>query len=153
MIREIVFRRYCKQRERCNNPNADQYRYYGAKGIKVEYSFEEFWKWFQTESGYNGEDLHKINIGRIDHNKNYSLNNIVLQSKTENLEEMANRTAVSKMKKVLVKNAKTNAPLMICKSVAQAAWLTDNKDSNICRILKGKRKSLKGYSFEYWRAA
>jgi hypothetical protein len=59
-------------RERCTNPKRKQYKYYGARGIKVceewdgSNKFINFYRW-SLENGYK-EDL---TIDRIDNNGNY----------------------------------------------------------------------------------
>jgi hypothetical protein len=59
---------------RCYNPNADYYEYYGGKGIGVEEewrnSFENFLQW-SLENGYKEH----LTIDRIDPNKDYGPSN------------------------------------------------------------------------------
>jgi hypothetical protein len=66
---------YYNQTYRCNSPSCHAYKTYGAKGIKVEYSFSEFLKWC-FKNGYRKGNV----IGRIDHSKNYSLDNIQIEA-------------------------------------------------------------------------
>lgn len=89
------------QRHRCNNPNASDYKYYGRKGVEVKYSSEEFYKWFKKERKKIPLNI-KVNVDRINHNKHYSLNNIKLVTKTENIIESNTRRA-----KVAFKEANT----------------------------------------------
>src|SRR3990167_583331 len=121
-IKKIVFRRFCKQRERCNSVNSTQYPWYGAKGVKVEYSFQELWNWFQKEFKDCKHNIKDMNIGRIDHSKNYSLDNVVLQTKADNIKEMSLRCTTNK-KPVLILDYKTMEPLVIADSVEHAAHL------------------------------
>ena len=55
---------------RCENPKADNYKYYGARGIKVcdiwEKNFENFYNW-SIKNGYE----ENLTIDRIDVNGNY----------------------------------------------------------------------------------
>lgn len=66
-------------KERCNNPNSRNYRWYGAKGIKVceewENDYLSFKKW-AIDNGYD-ETLPRgvQTIERIDNNKGYSPDN------------------------------------------------------------------------------
>lgn len=57
-------------KQRCNNPNCNRYRYYGAKGIKMcdawSNSFEEFYNWSHL-NGYSDD----LSIDRIDSSKDY----------------------------------------------------------------------------------
>ena len=84
-----IYRRYKMQRQRCNNPKNDDYKNYGAKGIKVEYSSREFIGWW-LESIKNIK-VKKPVCGRIDHSRNYSLDNIEIQSASENSKEARKR--------------------------------------------------------------
>ena len=78
------------QRYRCNNKNSEDYKWYGAKGIKVIYPTRYFIGWYLKEAKRfkKGE---KISIDRIDHNGNYMFNNIRLVTRSENSREMARR--------------------------------------------------------------
>ena len=60
-------------KERCNNPNADNYKWYGAKGISIcdEWNnFEPFYNW-AVSHGWRGG----LTIDRIDGSKGYSPDN------------------------------------------------------------------------------
>lgn len=60
-------------RSRCNNPNTNNYKYYGAKGIKVceEWnSFKTFYDW-AINHGYSDN----LTLDRIDSNKDYEPQN------------------------------------------------------------------------------
>lgn len=60
-------------RSRCNNPNTNNYKYYGAKGIKVceEWnSFKTFYDW-AINHGYSDN----LTLDRIDSNKGYEPQN------------------------------------------------------------------------------
>lgn len=66
-------------RRRCNNPNSDSYKYYGARGIKVcdewNNDYASFREW-ALEHGYNPNATHgECTIDRIDNNSNYEPNN------------------------------------------------------------------------------
>lgn len=71
-------------RSRCNNPNASEYQYYGARGIKIckEWeTFEAFEKWAMSH-GYNPEAPYgQCTIDRIDVNGNYEPSNCRFVSK------------------------------------------------------------------------
>lgn len=60
-----IYNIWRKMKERCLNPNADNYRYYGARGVKVcdEWmSFEGFYEWVKT-SGYRDDlTIDRINV-------------------------------------------------------------------------------------------
>ena len=82
------------QRNRCTNPNVNNYRHYGAKGIRVEYSWDDFRDWYSSQwASFTGKDP---TVGRIDHLKNYSLHNIEMISRSDNAREMISRNGVPK---------------------------------------------------------
>lgn len=61
-----VYSTWCAMKTRCNNPNADNYNYYGGRGISVCAEWDNF------ESFYNdmGECPENHYIERVDNNKN-----------------------------------------------------------------------------------
>ncbi len=75
--------------QRCNNPKIKCYPNYGGKGIAVEYTAEEFATWFVAN--WSGS-LVWPSVGRIDHSKNYSLDNIEMIEHAANAREMYDRT-------------------------------------------------------------
>lgn len=65
--------------QRCSNPNCDDYKYYGARGISVceewRNSFLDFYTW-ASANGYDENALYQeCTIDRIDNDKGYSPNN------------------------------------------------------------------------------
>lgn len=75
----------CDQRARCSNPRHSHYASYGGRGIRVEYSAKEFVRWY-TQNVAKG-----MHVGRIDHEKNYSFDNLVVQTGRENSLEVYDR--------------------------------------------------------------
>jgi hypothetical protein len=79
-----LYRRWKSMRERCGNPNAQNYKFYGAKGIRVceqwQNSFPAFKEW-ALSSGYAPH----LELDRIDSSKNYSPENCRWLSKRENI--------------------------------------------------------------------
>ena len=69
---------FCGMRDRCNNPNNVAYKYYGEKGIKVEWlSYEDFFN-DMYESYIEHVKLYgekETTIDRIDSNKSYCKDN------------------------------------------------------------------------------
>lgn len=68
-------------KNRCENPSAKNYRWYGAKGVRIEWSsFEEFYAWALV-SGYT----EGLEIDRINPSLNYSPSNCMWCSKSDNI--------------------------------------------------------------------
>ncbi len=72
-----AYKSWSDQRQRCGNPNDTRYKWWGAKGIKVEYTSEEFVLWWEQQRKLKPH-LKRPNCSRKDHKKNYSLDNIEL---------------------------------------------------------------------------
>lgn len=65
-----LYRIWCNMRQRCNDPNATSYKYYGAKGIKVLWkSFEEFQR--DMQEGYADH----LTLGRKKNDQHYCKRN------------------------------------------------------------------------------
>lgn len=64
---------WCTMRARCNNPNNNNYRHYGARGIDVCSDWSDFAR-FQLWASSNGY-RRGLSIDRIDANKGYSPEN------------------------------------------------------------------------------
>lgn len=74
---------YGNIRNRCNTTNSPNYQYYGKRGIKVEESFNTFYKFFNwaINNGYKKG----LEIDRIDNKGNYSISNCQWITKTQNI--------------------------------------------------------------------
>lgn len=84
-----AYKTWQTQRQRCNNPNATSYEFWGAKGIQVEYSSREFIGWY-LENISNKKFKSPV-VSRIDHSKNYSLENVRMEERSENSKESTAR--------------------------------------------------------------
>lgn len=122
------------QRHRCNNRNASDYKYYGAKGIRVEYSSEDFLTWFRKERTSIPLNI-KVSVDRIDHNKNYTLDNIKLVTRSENIAEMNTRT---KSKKVMVYDLDTMTPLVYFDSGSHCSAILGHTPTTISKHCRNK---------------
>jgi hypothetical protein len=71
-------------KSRCEKPNRKDYKDYGARGIKVEESFNSFSKFFDwmISEGYTYDC--NLQVDRKDNDGNYSINNCRLVSKADN---------------------------------------------------------------------
>lgn len=74
---------FSNMKSRCNNPNSQRWKYYGAKGVKVLWEFEDFYKW-SLENGWESG----LSIDRIDPNGNYEPSNCEWVSVSENSRRM-----------------------------------------------------------------
>jgi hypothetical protein len=59
-------------RERCNNPNKDNYSYYGGRGITVAPEWDSFWK-FVEDMGPKPDPSYQLD--RVDSNGSYCKSN------------------------------------------------------------------------------
>lgn len=79
-----LYKKFSAMRSRCNTDGTKDYRYYGARGIRVEFgSFTEFKEYMESTFG---SDLYApgIEIDRIDNDGNYAPGNLRLVSHVEN---------------------------------------------------------------------
>lgn len=70
-----LFRTWSKMRDRCNRVSNQDYKYYGAKGIKLEPIWDEYinFKEWSLKNGYIR--YRNLQIDRIDGDKNYGPDN------------------------------------------------------------------------------
>lgn len=133
------------QRQRCSNKNNNSYKTYGAKGIRVEYGPREFIGWWLAE--YKKKKWHMASVGRIDHSKNYSFDNIEMVEQADNALEMYERTggnkAVTKTPVVLFTETECHA----FSSSALAAKFARVTPSLIC--LRKRVPFQKNHKFKY----
>lgn len=58
---------YRQMRQRCENPKSQRWKYYGGKGVKVEWeNFQSFYDWAYSCGYQEG-----LSIDRVDNDKNY----------------------------------------------------------------------------------
>lgn len=81
---ERVYRIWIAMKQRCRNPNNEQFKYYGLRNIKVC----EEWEIFQSfyEWSYNNGYSENLEIDRIDNNGNYEPSNCQWITHKENME-------------------------------------------------------------------
>lgn len=140
------------QRSRCTNPNDHNYKNYGAKGIKVEYETRVFVGWYIKN--FIKLKLKDPTVGRIDHSKNYSIDNIEMQERSENSRERNIRipqTNVPKLKhRKKIVAFKDNEPFLTCFSIGDAAIIFQKAISSISSLCSGRNKKTKeGINFKY----
>jgi hypothetical protein len=140
------------QRARCNNPKHPYYKYYGAKGIRVEYDTREFIGWYIEEyKTFEGTDP---TIGRIDHSKSYTLDNIRFESREDNSLESIHRNGKFKnvwkaqQKEVYIIEVKTKRCVARVDSIKEASNITGQSIGCVSRhINKRCEKPWAKYTF------
>ncbi len=140
---------YCGQKSRCNNKNSPAYSGYGAKGVKVEYSPRDFISWWLEEMKYfNGKTP---SVGRVDHSKNYSFENIEMVDRVENVKERNTRVGNPHPKKAIIMLSYPDmTELRRFESTIDVQKYTGVSRGSISRFCKGIRISTRaGYTFRY----
>lgn len=118
--------------DRCYNPQSNNYKNYGAKGISIceewKNSKEEFFNW-SVENGYQNN----LTIDRINSNGNYEPLNCHWVTQKEN---NRNRNCV----KLTLKDAQDirNAYLLRCFTQKEIAVGYNVSNDTICRIIKNR---------------
>lgn len=96
-IQRKAYALYQCQMQRCYNKNKPIYKRYGGRGLTVDYSREDFIAWFEKNiSLFQGGDP---TIGRLDHSRGYSFDNIRIESASQNSYERHTRNRGSGPKK------------------------------------------------------
>lgn len=137
------------QRRRCYNKKNPRYKTYGANGITVEYSLREFVTWYlQNIKTFKGKNPC---VGRIDHLKNYSFENIRFESLAENSLERINRVGTTRPKrKVIIIDYDSGEQIFIADSVKMAGQVSGVSEKHIPKYCRGKLKRSKdGFTFIY----
>lgn len=149
-LQKIAYNIFSKQRDRCNNPNNDRYDTYGARGIRIYYTRKELVDWL--DKWYTGIPLKDIVIGRRDHDKGYSFDNIQLESKRDSSMEMNKRTSSYKnnslKKRVGLFSKQTNECIAVFKSANDCSHFLGVNRSTIMRGSSTPRP--KGSSKNSW---
>lgn len=140
---------YLNQRNRCYRVNDVSYKYYGAKGIKVEYGSRDFIGWF-IENIKNKPRNVRYHVGRIDHKKNYSFGNIELVTGKENRVEAKTRTHYTEKNTKRTKVKATNISGLVANftSIYVASQFTRVTPGHIATIINNKCRIGKGWRFQ-----
>lgn len=144
-----AWRIYWAQRARCGNKNYVSYKYYGMKGISVEYTIRQFVYWYLKEIKKYGPRRKKPVVGRIDHSLGYSFTNIKLESRTENANEVIGRCAKNYSMPVVVTS--TNGKLLFkARSMIEAAKKSGVSYGGVWKQCRGKVESPRtSYRFRF----
>lgn len=81
-VHKVLYQCWADMKQRCNNPRVKNYKWYGAKGIKICEEWNDF-KSFQTWALAN-QYQEGLTIDRIDPRKDYEPNNCRWITKSEN---------------------------------------------------------------------
>lgn len=138
---------YRNQVARCNNQKNPRYKDNGAKGIRVYYTARQFVAWYLDEiEKYTGT---QPSVGRIDHSKGYSFDNIRIESLADNSHERIERVGPTRSR-VSVDIYKNGVFLQTAESLKSAAKVTGVQASHITKYCRGILKnSYTGYSFKF----
>lgn len=139
-IKKIYMRWGC-QRSRCNNPRDKAFKYYGEKGIRVEYSSRDFIDWF-LNAQISGKFKNPV-TGRVDHSKNYSFDNIEMIEWSDNSKEAILRSGNPRPKRIVHVFFKTNEHSIFFDSIHSAAAHFGRYPSYVYKRAAGKIKSEK----------
>ncbi len=126
------------QKARCYNKKHKWYKYWGGKGIDQEYTCREFVSWWVFNlKTFKGK---WPTVGRIDHSKNYSFDNIIMQDMSENCKESAARNDFGRAsnKKVYVYSKSRSHIATFC-TQGDAAKFFGIHNWTIKNIIKGKK--------------
>lgn len=145
---EKEFNKWRAMIERCYDKNNNHYNTYGARGVKVSdrwLCFEYFLNDIELLEGYDEE---KMKSGDLHLDKDikgdsmiYSLENCLLVSPTENVEEMLKRTKKRKVKAESI----IDGSIIYADSQHELAIILGSHQSNINKCIKGKRNTAKNY--------
>jgi hypothetical protein len=155
--RGSAYDRWRSQRQRCNDKNYRAYKDYGARGIRVEYSAEEFMDWFENATAHIR--IHKLpeyDVGRIDHDKNYRFDNIEIQHVSMNVSERNSRHGNPRESRPVRVFDKETGKETIFKSILDAAREYGMTDASVAHRCSSKKlrfiKKHPNLEFSFWRA-
>ena len=141
-IRSAI-QRYKAARLRCSSKRL----YPSYQGIKVEFSSRQFIYWWIVQSRFS--KVKKPSLGRIDHSKNYSFDNIQIQEHSENSFEVRERTQSHVWKARPVNIFNDGNHVAIAKSFSQAAKVIGCNENSVKRSCDFGHKVLKKWTFTY----
>lgn len=128
---EYAYNAWKNQRRRCNGKTKDKTYH----DLDVNYSSRDFINWFlknTTEFDY------KYVVGRIDHSKGYSFDNIRLETRRESSLEERRRNG---SKKIVMFNKFTGEELFVFNSIDEAALVTEYSYSLVSlHVFRNKKR-------------
>lgn len=143
---------YNCQIQRCYYAYRKEYKYYGKIGIKVNYSKKDFIAWYlHYIKEFKGKNP---TIGRIDHSKNYSFDNIEIQDFIDNCKERVQRNCKSyscfSLKKVNIIDFKSGIIIKTVENIFKAQAETGVNINSIKKYCNGTyQKTKTGITFKF----
>ncbi len=144
-----AYRTWIDQRSRCYCKTHRAYKWYGKKGIKVEYNSRDFIGWYLDKlDNFSGK---RPSVGRIDHSKNYAFDNIEVVTAKENAQEVSIRTKLGYHNKRAVDVYRYTGMSFLKKfdSLSDAGRSLGMTVDRICLVLNGKNRRSGDYFFKY----
>lgn len=130
-------------RRRCKNPTKKQASY---KGLSIEFTNTQFIYWWIVQNRFFKMD--RPSVGRIDHSKGYSFDNIELQSCSDNTKEVNHRAGLGS-KPIKVNIYRNNELFAIASSLSEASRLTGVKLNAVFQRVSGRYTTpMNGWSFK-----
>lgn len=144
---KTAYQCFNNQRRRCYTKTNPRYKDNGAKGIRVLYSVREFIYWYlENIRHYEGT---RPSVGRIDHSKDYSFDNIKIESLADNSMERIIRVGPTRPRRPVWAIHKSGK-VTFCVSGSEAAKLTGVQDAHISKYCDGiLKRTYGGYTFRY----
>lgn len=119
------------------------------KGLSFEISRRELTYWFIVQHRFF--KLKSPSVGRIDHSKGYTIDNIKLEELSDNTKEMCERVGPRgpmKPRKVNIFSKKGDL-IAVARSSIQASYCTGTNQGCVSAVCRGVKKAAKGWRFEY----
>lgn len=138
--KNAAYRRLKVLRRRCNSVTASNYQYYGAKGIKCLLEPQEFFEWYKCTKPKGN-----FTIGRKDHSKHYTIENIEWQSQSVQTKERNSRHGIPKSDKRESVEVLVSGSRKIFSSFNDAANYLGVSQPEISMMVAGKYKKPKHY--------
>lgn len=150
-----AFHRIKAQRTRCNYKKHKSYKTYGGRGLVVSYSTKEFIGWFLENTKHIPDnELTSWHVGRIDHNKGYSFENIIMQTAKENLNEVHLNGGSGAPRKKVYFIDKEKGEGTLARSMFLASELSGVPEGTVCDRCRLNTEPLRDnrYRFYYYES-